>query len=241
MSQKNEKNKIWFKLAEHDLYSMIRNMRYDDVAFIKWQKKRFLKCFVLFLIFGVSLVFISPYFIFVGIGIAIYQWMNDYKRIKSTYNNFLFKKNLTFSKFARMLIPYLYRKNATLYSTFNRMLNRLEEGHVKECLQRLIIDMNNNPNSVEPFKKFALDASGTDNSILFMNTLYDYQQHSFDQSIISELGKMASEDLFNGVDEIINYKLKKFDMYPTKLTMINLIIVFGYMIAMFTARIKEFF
>ena len=216
---------IWHKLAEKNLYKMLKELRYTDEMFINYQKNRFKKCSV-FLIVGVILSFI--------------QWTNEYKRVKRIYNNSLFQKQLTFSKFTRMLIPYLLQSNSTLYNVFNKMLLRLEEGYVKSSLENLIIEMNDNPNSEEPFKKFALTASGTDQAVLFMTTLYDYQQNTFDSSIIEELGKMASEQLFNGVDEIIDFKLRKFNMFPTKITMLSLIIVFGYMISTFINLFKDF-
>ncbi|MGP9043218.1 hypothetical protein [Cytobacillus kochii] len=231
MSEKNDLG-IWIKLSEHDLYKMFREMRYDDEMFKKFQKKRIYKG-IASLFVGIMLSLFNPVLILLGVAISIYQWWSDYRKVKSFYNNFLFKKQLAFSKFGRMLIPYLLQTNATLYNVLNRMLLRIEEGHVKQCLEALIIEMNDYPNSEVPFKKFAIEASGTDNSILFMTTLYDYQQHSFDPSVINELGKMASEELFNGVDEIIDFKLRKFNMFPTKLTMISLLIVAGYMGAVF--------
>lgn len=230
---------IWHKLAEKNLYKMLKELRYTDEMFINYQKNRFKKCSV-FLIVGVILSFIQPYLILAGITLALLQWTNEYKRVKRIYNNSLFQKQLTFSKFTRMLIPYLLQSNSTLYNVFNKMLLRLEEGYVKSSLENLIIEMNDNPNSEEPFKKFALTASGTDQAVLFMTTLYDYQQNTFDSSIIEELGKMASEQLFNGVDEIIDFKLRKFNMFPTKITMLSLIIVFGYMISTFINLFKDF-
>ena len=225
---------IWHKLAEKDLYKMLKELRYTDEMFIKYQKNRFTKS-ILFLVAGIILAFIQPYLIIAGIVLALFQWTNEYKRVKRFYNNSLFQKQLTFSKFTRMLIPYLLQSNATLYNVFNKMLFRLEEGYVKSSLENLIIEMNDNPNSEEPFKKFALTASGTDQAVLFMTTLYDYQQNTFDSSIIEELGKMASEQLFNGVDEII-----EFNMFPTRITMLSLIIVFGYMISTFVHLFMEF-
>ena len=230
---------IWHKLAEKDLYKMLKELRYTDEMFIKYQKNRFTKS-ILFLVAGIILAFIQPYLIIAGIVLALFQWTNEYKRVKRFYNNSLFQKQLTFSKFTRMLIPYLLQSNATLYNVFNKMLFRLEEGYVKSSLENLIIEMNDNPNSEEPFKKFALTASGTDQAVLFMTTLYDYQQNTFDSSIIEELGKMASEQLFNGVDEIIEFKLRKFNMFPTRITMLSLIIVFGYMISTFVHLFMEF-
>ena len=230
---------IWHKLAEKDLYKMLKELRYTDEMFIKYQKNRFTKS-ILFLVAGIILAFIQPYLIIAGIVLELFQWTNEYKRVKRFYNNSLFQKQLTFSKFTRMLIPYLLQSNATLYNVFNKMLFRLEEGYVKSSLENLIIEMNDNPNSEEPFKKFALTASGTDQAVLFMTTLYDYQQNTFDSSIIEELGKMASEQLFNGVDEIIEFKLRKFNMFPTRITMLSLIIVFGYMISTFVHLFMEF-
>ncbi|MDU6483108.1 MAG: hypothetical protein E6538_14025 [Paeniclostridium sordellii] len=234
-----EHKTIWHKLAEKNLYKMLKELGYTDKMFIKFQQNRVKKC-SLFLLAGCILGFIKISLILIGIVLALFQWTSIYKKTKSYYNNSMFKKQLTFSKFTRMLIPYLLQSNATLYSVFNKMLHRLEDGHVKKCLENLIIEMNNNPNSEEPFKEFALNASGTDQAVLFMTTLYDYQQNTFDSSVISELGKMASEQLFNGVDEIIDFKLRKFNMFPTKVTMISIIIVFGYMISTFIYLFKEF-
>ena len=137
---------IWHKLAEKNLYKMLKELRYTDEMFINYQKNRFKKCSV-FLIVGVILSFIQPYLILAGIALALLQWTNEYKRVKRIYNNSLFQKQLTFSKFTRMLIPYLLQSNSTLYNVFNKMLLRLEEGYVKSSLENLIIEMNDNPNS----------------------------------------------------------------------------------------------
>ncbi|MDO7204246.1 hypothetical protein Q5M85_08950 [Paraclostridium bifermentans] len=100
--------------------------------------------------------------------------------------------------------------------------------------------MNDDPNSEKPFKEFALKTSGTNESVLFMTTLYDYQQNTDDSSVITELGRMASDQLFNGIDDIIEYKLDKFNMFPTKITMLSIVIIFGYSGAMILSLIKEY-
>ncbi|SEO94485.1 hypothetical protein SAMN04488134_1206 [Amphibacillus marinus] len=235
---KEKLQKLYHKLAEKDLESMLIKMRYDEEKFYQIQQKRVANFAIMLLISGVLSVF-SIVFTAFGLALAIYQWMSKFRYIQKSYKNFLFQQQLSFSKFTRMLIPYLYQENATLYNAFNRMLLRMEEGFVKDCLERLIIEMNDNPNSAVPFEHFAASASGTDEATLFMHTLYDYQQNSFDRSIIQELGRMASEELFKGVDEIIAFKLGRFNLFPTKLTMINLIIVMGYMIAVFVEMLKQ--
>ncbi|WP_110925949.1 hypothetical protein [Bacillus massiliglaciei] len=223
---------IWFRVAEHNLYDMCMEMGFTEERFIKYQKKRFLRA----VLFGFPLIIVSFFFqwwwVFAGIAISGFLWWNEYNRAKKFYGNFNFEKQLQFSKFTRMLIPYLLQTDATLYSVFTRLLDRLEPGHLKNSLERLLIEMNEFPNSEVPFVRFAKDASGTDSSILFMTTLYDFHQNTFDHSIIMELGQLSSEQLFEGVDEIIAYKLRKFSMYPTKLTMASFVITLGYAICM---------
>jgi len=50
--------------------------------------------------------------------------------------------------------------------------------------------------------------------------------------VIAELGRIASEELLETVDEIIDFKSRKFALYPTKLTMASFLIVIGYAIGM---------
>ena len=228
----NDKPSLWICISEHNLYEMCKEMGFTEERFIKYQKKRFLRS----VLFGFPLIvaafFFQWWWALAGIAISGFLWWNEYNRAKKFYGNFNFEKQLQFSKFTRMLIPYLLQTDATLYSVFTRLLDRLEEGYVKSSLERLLIEMNEYPNSDMPFVRFAKDASGTDSSILFMTTLYDFQQNTYDHSIIMELGQLSSVQLFEGVDEIITYKLRKFSMYPTKLTMASFVITLGYAICM---------
>lgn len=230
---------IWHKLAEHDLYKMCIEMGFTEERFFRYQKKRLFRAILFSIPLIISSFFFQWWMAIFGLAIGWFIWWNEYKRAHKYYGNFNFEKQLVFSKFTRMLIPYLLQTNSTLYSVFNRMLDRLDDSHVKSCLERLLIEMNENPNSEEPFIKFAKDASGTDSSILFMTTLYDFQQNTFDHSIIEELGQLSSEQLFEGVDEIISYKLRKFALYPTKLTMASFIITLGYAVCMIADALKD--
>lgn len=228
----DDKPSLWIRIAEHNLYEMCKLMGFTEDRFIKYQKKRLFRS----ILFGFPLILAAFFFqwwwAIAGIAISGFMWWNEYNRAKKLYGNFDFEKQLQFSKFTRTLIPYLLQTEATLYSVFTRLLDRLEPSYVKSSLERLLIEMNEYPNSEEPFVRFAKDASGTDGSILFMTTLYDFHQNTFDHSIIMELGKLSSEQLFEGVDEIIAYKLRKFSMFPTKLTMASFVITLGYAVCM---------
>ena len=227
------------KIAESDLAVTLDEMGYDESYLIKWQKKRLIKALAVVLASAFFSAFFFSWILPIGIGLAVFVWLSEYKRVKKVYFRFKFEKNLAFARFMRMLIPYLLQTGATVYGAFNSMLNRLDDGHVKDALRRLLIEMNQEPNSEMPFRRFAMDASGTDQAILFMTTLYDYQQSSNDTSIIRELGKMATEQLFEGINEIVEFKLKKFIMFPTKLVMTSFLLVLGYAIAVITDVISS--
>lgn len=233
---------FFLKFVEPDLELMLKEMRYGPDVLIRFQKKR-VYMGIGYIVFGLCLSTFSPFLILFGLVLAVMQWMNAYKKVKRIYNNASFTKQFAFSKFSRTLLPYLLQSNATLYSVFNGMLsaNRIEDEYLKGCLERLIIEMNDNPESEEPFKRFAREASGTDNAELFMTTLYDFSQHTFDSSILVELGKMATDDLFGAINKVTQFKLRKFDMFPTKLTMINLILIAGYMASYALHLILELF
>lgn len=240
MRLKERINQFYLLFAEKDLAKMLMEMGYDDSKLLEIQKKR-VNRFIIGLIISLCLSYFGLIWLAIGLGLIIYQWFSQYRSIQIPYRNHKFKKQFSFFKFARTLIPYLYQDNATVYSVLNRMLTRVGDNEIKENLERLIIEMNDNPNSSKPFENFALNASGEDEAVLFMHTLYDYQQHSYDKSIIQELGRMASDDLFKGVDEIIEFKIRKFNMFPTKLTMINILIVLGYLGATFINELQNLF
>ncbi|MGG0888912.1 hypothetical protein [Cytobacillus horneckiae] len=224
------KPSFWLKVAEENLFDMCYEMGLTEEKFIKFQKKRFFKS--VFISFPLILLafFSDWWWSLVGLALGGFIWWHEYNRTKRIYKNFKFIKILQFSKFQRLLAPYLLSVDSTLYGVFTRMLERTEEEHIKSAIERLLIEMNEYPSSDVPFVKFAKNASGTDDSILFMTTLFDFQQNSSDKTIIMELVKLSSEQLFEGVDEIITFKIRKLTMFPTKLTMASFIVVLGYAI-----------
>ncbi|MCY9367507.1 hypothetical protein MOF14_12270 [Bacillus spizizenii] len=234
-----EKLSFWHKIAESNLFSMFKEMGYKENDVLKYQKKRFFKCLLIFIISCIAALFINKLLMVLGLILAVFLWLAEYKSVQKKYRDFRFKKQLVFNKFTRLLIPYLLQKGATVYKVLNKMRNRIEDGHVKDALEKLLIGMNEMPNSEEPFRQFALDASGTDQAVLFMTTLYDFQQSTSDTSVIQELGQISSQELFKGVDDIISYKLRGFFMFPTKLTMATLLIVGGYCLSMIVETIKS--
>lgn len=217
--------------SEKNLENMIAELGYTNEGYKEFQKKRLIKSSLVLALFLILAFVKSMYFIPIGIVIFFGLFKMEYISLKNKVKKLKFNKQLAFSKFSRMIIPYLMQGDATLYAVFQKMNRRLEEGAVKKNLQRLMINMLENPNDIEPFKKFAIESSGTDSAVLFMSTLFDYQQNTNDTNVIAELGRMSSEELFETVDEIVSYKLRKFSMFPTKLTMGSFLIILGYAVS----------
>lgn len=196
--------------------------------------KRILMTFVIIILgVGVSTMFkgntsrlvamASP---FLGIGF----WYLDSQRTKSAYHKFVFQRQLSFTKFCRLLIPYLseMKTGVSLYSIFERISPRLDNETDKASLRKLMIDMTNNPTSDKPFLEFAKAFSVTERADLFMIQIYQMNQGAFDDKNIQDLGAEASKDLMKQIHTIVNMKLKRFKNLSTWLTMCAAIMLLGY-------------
>jgi hypothetical protein len=232
--KKNRENiKFWRSIAEQDLYEMLMNMGNTAQRIDQFQKSRLFQSVLI----GVTLLLLG-YFVWnwlylAAIILPLLFYRKKYDGIKSMYQVWMFHRHLQFSKFMRLLIPYLKQSKGqtSLYTIFNKILQRTEKQEDKNSLYKLMTEMSNNPSSVKPFIDFAKRSSGTDMSIIFMSAIFDFQQTSFDTSVIDELGKIASGELMTGIDEIIEYKLRRFVFFPTKVVMCSFLIVIGFTIA----------
>ncbi|MGX1195879.1 hypothetical protein [Metabacillus sp. SLBN-84] len=235
------KTSIWEKLAEDKLYHQFREMGDSTKKIDKFQKKR-----VMFSLFVVMLGCMAGAFVHVWLylagpifGVVFYKMQA--KKVENYYRAWKFQRQLNFSKFTRLVIPYLKASGGTaaLYTIFNKILQRTEDESDRRSLYQLMGEMGDNPESLEPFTDFAERSSGTDMSHLFMSTIYDFQQSTFDVSVIDELGRMASEDMMNAIDEIIEMKLRRFVMFPTKVVMSSFILVAGLGVGLMIDNFKD--
>ena len=235
------KPSFWEKIAEDKVYHQLREMGDTTKNIDKWQKKR-----VLFSLFIVALGFVAgalvhPWLHLSGPILGTFFYKSKAKAVDSHYRVWKFQRQLNFSKFTRLVIPYLKASGGktALYTIFNKILQRTDDEADKRSLYQLMGEMGDKPESLEPFTDFAERSSGTDMSHLFMSTIYDFQQSTFDVSVIDELGKMASEDMMNAIDEIIAMKLRRFVMFPTKVVMSSFILVAGLGVGLMIDNFKN--
>lgn len=232
------------KLSEQDLFPMLREMGNTETSILKYQKNRVASSIVLFLIGCIAALIFRKYWwiALAGLGITVAKWMLEYRGVKKMYQNFDFNRQLVFNKFIRLLIPMLMQPEATIYTVLSKMHDRpdIVQGQVKDALERFLINLNDDSKSDKPYVQFAQEASGTDRAMLFMTTLYDYVQSSNDLRILQSLGRMNSEEVNSGMDDIVEYKLRRFFEFPTKVAMSSLILVFGYAIAVIVNEVSKF-
>lgn len=236
-----EKVSIWEKIAENKLYDLLGEMGDTKKAIDKFQRKRMLLAGVVMLVGLIFGALISPWLYIVGpiLGFVIYKM--QLRSVESFYRGWKFQRQLNFSKFTRLVIPYLKASGGSvaLYTIFNKILQRTTDEADRRNLYQLMGEMGDKPQDIQPFLDYAERSSGTDMSHLFMSTIYDFQQSTFDVSVIDELGKMASEDMMNAVDEIINMKLRRFNMFPTKVVMSSFILVAGLAIGILLFNFQD--
>ena len=212
-------------------YELLTEMNNTDESIAKWQWNRMLRCFTLIII-GIVFYGLFQHLLFLlGITfLAVWLYVKGDGQVKTLYQNYKFKRQLEFAKFTRLLIPYLKLKHSksNFYGVLNKIIPRLDGEEDQKLLMNLMLDMTNHPNSLEPFLKYAEQTSGTDNSVLFMTTLFDFKQGATDLDVIEKLDEMMGEELMKCVDEIVRFKVQKFVFFPTKLTMTNFILVLGF-------------
>lgn len=235
------KPSIWEKTAEASVYRQLREMGDSTKAIDKFQRKRvFMSTLLAAFVIPIALFFSKWFLMAVPIVWFVFYKMQG-KRVDSFYRAWKFERQLNFSKFTRLVIPYLKASGGTmaLYTIFNKILNRTENEADKRSLYQLMGEMGDTPESIQPFIDYAERSSGTDMSHLFMTTIFDFQQSTFDTSVIDELGQMASEDMMESIDEIIAMKLKRFAMFPTKGVMSSFILVAGLAVGIMINNLSQ--
>lgn len=236
-----KKNRYNRMLAEEDLYSMLEEMGNTKRMIDKFQKRRMIQT-ALAGFFGLLLgLFLSKWCYLLAIGLPFFLYRSKYTHVIKVYNAFKFERHLNFSKFTRLLIPYLKEADGSvsLYQVFRKILNRMENPVDKNSLARLMSEMTDKPNDIQPFTDYAMRSSGSDMSINIMQTIYDFQQNSSDTNVINELGQMASTELQRSIDEIIAFKLKRFNFFPTKIVMSSFILVVGFAAAVLVYHLSS--
>lgn len=210
----------WIQSFSPSIYDMGERMGYSDRQITQFQVKRIGFTFGLFFL-GIGLVqYLGMYSLGLFFVLGILFWLDKRQRLVKQYKQFSLVRQVSFSQFCRMLIPYLLMDNQgkSLYTIFSHLAKRMEGTSIHHPLCQLLVDMTDKPNDIAPFIAFAKAGSRTDEAINFMTTLFYYQQSSDDPTTIHELGRLANDELFEGVQEIVDVKTQRLGKYPLFIT-----------------------
>lgn len=227
------KQSIWIKMLEKKCYQKLIQMGNSEISITKWQKKRVFSSVILVILGFISGIVLKNNLVCAGgFLLSVLLYFSKIRTINSMYKRYVFIRQLQFSKFTRLLLPYLNKENQSvnLYGVFAKIVPRLDYEEDKVLLMQLMQEMLNNPGKIQPFIDYANKASGSDLSILFMSTIFDIQQGSTNTDVVNGLDQLASEELLLRIDMIVNSKLRKFTFIPTKMTMVSILLIIGFVV-----------
>jgi hypothetical protein len=237
------------KMLSQKVLVPLKEMGNSELAIYNWQNQRLLMSVAVGLVGIIGFVFTT----FLGIkkinlavlggGIVFAFLLYFVKGMQATgqYKTWKFQRNIAFTRFARLVVPYLYdtMQGVALYEVFATVLKRMEYEEDKNFLRTLMIEIESDSKTAEPFLKFARKMSGTDFSLTFMNVLYDINCGLTDITVVENLSELATKEMNESMQSIADMKEHKFVMFPTKITMLSLVLVFSFAIAMGIYYIKD--
>ena len=233
-SEKDEQPSFMTKLVEKSTYEKMKTMNTSETFIKKWQRKRvfFSVGVVLLSLFMVIAFKTDPRVVPAAFLVGLIIYFLKKLSVNRYYTAYKFNRNLEFSKFARLVVPYLRQaqKGAGIYYIFSQMSGRLENPLDRQLLQKLMLEITDHPNDIKPYIDFAEKMSGTDFSITFMTLIYDIAQGATDDSIVDELGKEVSAQLMDVIRDIVEFKQKRFNLFPSAIVAPNMILILGYMV-----------
>ncbi|WP_079707726.1 hypothetical protein [Paraliobacillus ryukyuensis] len=230
LGERSSIQRFWFLIAENDLFDMVKKSGFGLDEFYQFQRKRFVRSILSSLVAIIPSILISPWFGFSAVLFFMYTWRYVYKQEKYEFNKDVFEKQINWQVFKKMFRNYIRNDNPSIVAVLKKMLERLKESHFKDHLNKFIIDITEHPENVKPYVDFSKNAAGgTNESLTFMLNLYNYQNYPGDSSVVDELLNDTRDEMMEGIKDIRSIKERWFYFVPTKLTMLQTILLFGYM------------
>lgn len=164
-----------------------------------------------------------------GLGIGATLWGMDIRSKAAQYEVWLIKRQIAFSQFVRMVAAYApgLANGTNLFSMMRKIGPRMADKRDKASINRLMITMQDNPKNSEPWRQFAHEFSTSPRAELTMLTIQRMYLGNVDDEAIQSLAKDSNNDLIRQIDKIIDFKKRKFEQVPTRLTMTCMFLILG--------------
>lgn len=154
----------------------------------------------------------------------------DIQRVSMNFKRFQLERQMAFSQFVRLAASYLPEMNdgSNMFAVFKKILPRLEHKRDRKALEKLMIDMQPDPDDPTPWNNFAKAFSVSQRATLIMATIQKMYQGDTNPANIQALARDADNEVISQVDQIIRMKLHKFNNLTTKIMMTVAIPMIGF-------------
>lgn len=232
---------LLFTIFEENYIKILNRMGFTEAQIKKRMKKRVILTIFMLTIFILLFVLLNNWILLTLLLIMPFlAFKNDYSKAKKDFESFSFNQDIQFSKFMRLIVPYLKQDsgNASLYTVFSKLIPRFE-GEFQNSLFRLMNEMVVHPNDIKPFIDFAERSSNKDVNINFMMSLFDFQNASNEVSVIEDLSEIANQELLKRTKNIVDAKGKKVSAIPFVMSFSISIILVSYLISLIIYNVKQ--
>lgn len=235
---------LFYRLINPDMITSMQRMGATNSDMLSWEKHR-IRNTIIYAILGVAITKFALSMNLItalvsGIGVGFYSYLSAGKSINHRYQIYQFNREMQFSKFTRLLVPYLSRvtKGQSLYHVFAKIEPRLDADEDQRLLQILMSEMSEDSESAKPFVNFARSFSTDPFSVLFMRAVNNMRQTGSNANVIMGLAKEANQRMIDKVRAIRDMKTRKFALYTTYVTMLTMMLIGSQIIAIIIQQVS---
>lgn len=234
----------FFKLIEPKAVHLMRKMQTNEYRMARWERKRILTSILILLLILLASNFAGSYRLYVLIAapaLAVFIYVQQGYNLKKIYSRYVFRRQLAFSKFARLLVTYLRQvvNGESILRVFGKLRQRMDSKADKQLLDRLINESRDDPMSDEPYQNFAKRFSGDPSAMVFMEAVDNLRKTGVDGGVIAGLAKQIDEDILKKMIEIRQMKMRKFRFVNTAIVAMGMLMMGGMLGALVVAEVSS--
>ncbi|TPR12813.1 hypothetical protein DY052_09140 [Apilactobacillus timberlakei] len=235
-------------LAKHSFKSTLKmyyatdaSTKEVDIATRRFYENAIITSIIVFVFCKIFFKISTPLSLLFALLGILFMYGSLHNKLKNRYIATDTLKQQGFNTFARLVIPYLngIKRGEHMYNIFSQVKSKIANEVTHGLLVRLMAEMTQQPSSRNPFSHFSRDASGTDTSDLFMNSLYDMTQGSYSTSTVKSLAKQIDEIYRKVTHSIKSERLKELGHIFAFFFGMLLIIMFTYLGLLIVSQIKQ--
>lgn len=169
----------------------------------------------------------NPLYILIGLALGFVVYKFQAKEITGALKSWRFKRGMAFAQLTQLIVPYLFLMKAhggSLIEVFQNVSARLENANDRALVVRLMRDMQNQPNSDQPFISFAKAFTDDPNAVVFMTAINRSAQAKGSNEVIEDLAERAQQQLLEKVYQVAQVKEGRMVILPTYVTIIGMLI-----------------